>query len=313
MQESTIRTWAAVTSSPTGTKQGLRQRSTDVGRDPAVARRGLTAAARGLAVIAALVPPLTLGCDRAVADPIVPPPSSISSGSASMTNGGSGSAAPASSSALSLGPAASAPELSQISVLPAAAPVATAVPRPAPKAVGPASADSGTTLGHMLGLQTGSVATACAGSAVAGSAGIVLGLLTGSGLVGPGTVGVGSSGSSLGSVAVGSALTGSAVLTCLLLLPGIPPPAPELPLRIPLFAPPGPRSPIPARAPARPPAPRIPPVPARIIPQSEPIAEPEPPASPVAWNVLELITVLVVSVIASFRARSSGGGTRARL
>lgn len=290
-----------------------RQRLTDVRRGPAVARRGLTT---GTVVIAALVP-LALGCGQAVADPTVPPSGSIASGSSAspsvLTNGGFGSAAPASGSALGLGPAASALKLPQDWTPRIVLPIAPVVPAPHAITLNRAvPVDTGTTLGHMLGLQTGSVATACAGSAVAGSAGIALGLLTGSGLVGPGLVGGGSSGSSLGSVAVGSALTGSAVLTCLLLLPGIHPPAAELPLRLPPLAPPAPISPIPARAPAPPPVLQIPLAPARIIPQSEPIAEPEPPTPPVAWNVLELITVLVVSVIATFRTRSSGAGTRAR-
>ncbi len=53
-----------------------------------------------------------------------------------------------------------------------------------------------------FGLDTGSVATACAGSAVAGSSAVLLGSATGSGLV-PGLIGPGSAGSGAGSAAVG--------------------------------------------------------------------------------------------------------------
>ncbi|WP_438822726.1 hypothetical protein, partial [Nocardia barduliensis] len=82
-------------------------------------------------------------------------------------------------------------------------------------------------------LDTGSVQTACTGSAATGSALLLLGLATGSGFgsLVPGLIGPGSSGSGLGSAAVGSAATGSAVLTCLLLLAPAPPAVPMSPLQ----------------------------------------------------------------------------------
>ncbi|WP_194813459.1 hypothetical protein [Nocardia sp. XZ_19_385] len=135
------------------------------------------------------------------------------------------------------------------------------------------------------GLDSGSVETACAGSAVLGGSMLVLALLTGSGMssgsallgssgsvvfgsswsvvVGSAAVGSAASGSGgsgmsgsalggalgsagLGSAAVGSAATGSAVLTCLaLLLPSPSPPAPGIPLAIPPF--PGQVPPVPGQ------------------------------------------------------------------
>ncbi|WP_433602209.1 hypothetical protein ACQPXH_11065 [Nocardia sp. CA-135953] len=100
--------------------------------------------------------------------------------------------------------------------------------------------------GETLGLDPGSVQTACTGSGVIGSATILLGLATGSGISGSGLIGtgsVGSSGSGLGSVVVGSAMTGSALLTCLLLLPALEPPGIPLQLGPP---PPAPAIPVPA-------------------------------------------------------------------
>jgi len=280
---------------------------------------GICAMARCLTVAAVL--PLALCGAPAAADPGTLPVGGFASGSSSGSDGGaSGSGIASSGSATgSSGPedTSQARELRLGPIVvptPFQAPLrvdTVAVPPVPPVRAVAVQPDADASLAHMLGLSTGSVVTACAGSAVAGGAGILLGLLTGSGLIGPGTVGVGSSGSSLGSVAVGSALTGSAVLTCLLLLPGIPPPAPELPLQIP--APPPPIPPVlPVRAPAPPPPPpEIAPAPPRVMPPPEPIAESEPPPAPVAWNVLELITVLLVSVIAAVRTRSSDGGQRA--
>ncbi|MEU1431200.1 hypothetical protein ABZ412_29440 [Nocardia sp. NPDC005746] len=117
------------------------------------------------------------------------------------------------------------------------------------------------TLGGLLGLDSGSVLTACAGSAVVGSAALGLGILTGSGissgLIGPGfipgssgLVGPGSAGA--GSVVVGSAATGSALLTCMLLLPVPMAPEPGIPLLIPPAAP----AVVPAAAPVVAPCPR---------------------------------------------------------
>ncbi|MCX4097827.1 hypothetical protein [Nocardia sp. alder85J] len=159
-------------------------------------------------------------------------------------------------------------------------------------------------------LNSGSVQTACAGSAVTGLGLILLGLMTGSGpgssLVGVGGSSLvgGSSGSGLGSAALGSAITGSAIITCL--LPGPPPPAPELPLQIgplpavPVFAPPAPTAPVPLPPP---PAPAPPPPPARRLPP--PVASEQATADGVAWNLLELMAVLVSTVLIGVRTRTA--------
>ena len=268
--------------------------------------------------MALLLPSLALGAGPAVADPNPPPPvGGIDTGS-STPAGTTGSSGPVgaplgtgSSRPLRLGPA-----------------VSHSVPPEIPLRLSPggpytpsaaAAATPGGTLGNSLGLSTGSVQTACVGSAVVGGAGLLLGLLTGSGVItfgssgsalgsvlGSSGVGWGSSGSALGSAAVGSAATDSALLTCLLLLPA-PPAVPEIPLRIP----PLPqivqvRIPAPVPAPARP-APRIPRPRARYVPPVVPVAQAKPP---VAWNVLELMTVMVVSVVAGVRVKAARRGSR---
>lgn len=187
-----------------------------------------------------------------------------------------------------------------------------------------------TTPAETLGLDVGSVRTACTGSAAAGSAALALGSAApalgsglvgpgssgstlGSGLVGPGLLGSGSalgsglvgpgpSGSALGSAA-GSALGGSALLTCLLLLPTTPP-TPGIPLRLepPLPVPIPQAAPEPVPAQALTPEPVPPPLPARPPEAADP--EPvEPTADPLAWNLLELMTVLVITVLAAVRTR----------
>ncbi|MEV0294724.1 hypothetical protein [Nocardia sp. NPDC050710] len=239
----------------------------------------------------------------ATADPTLPiTPGDIVSGSAirvdpGLATGSSGLGIP-----LSLEPAPSMRGFAGTggAAVEPAAPIEAAIPDPV--AASPAEA---------LGLDTGSVATACTGSAVIGSAAILLGMATGSGSIGPALIGPGSSGSGPGSAAVGSAATGSAILTCLLLLPGPPAPAPGIPLRL---------GPPPEPAPAvvlAPPEPAAEPAPRAEIPfvampprirEAEPI---EPVADLVAWNLLELVTVLVVTVIAAFRGgRTPGSGDR---
>lgn len=167
------------------------------------------------------------------------------------------------------------------------------------------------TLGGLLGLDSGSVLTACAGSAVVGSAALGLGILTGSGmgsgLIGPGfipgssgLVGPGSAGA--GSVVVGSAATGSALLTCMLLLPV--PMAPEagIPLQIPPAAP----AVAPAAAPVVAPLPAaVPPAPAPIPPPPPPVefVAPEPPQPAVSLTALQVMTVMIITIIAGARAR----------
>lgn len=189
-----------------------------------------------------------------------------------------------------------------------------------------------------FGLDTGSVATACAGSAVAGSSAVLLGSATGSGLVPgligpgsagsgvgsaavgfgsaggsslvPGLVGTGSSGSALGSAAVGSAMTGSALLTCLLLLPSVPP-LPELPLQFP--SPPAPPAPALPVAPSivnapGPPAPDHP----RSMPPSRRERPPEP-ALPEHHNALNTVILMTLLVVAAAAGRGRATIRRARL
>ncbi|QDP78696.1 hypothetical protein FOH10_08025 [Nocardia otitidiscaviarum] len=166
------------------------------------------------------------------------------------------------------------------------------------------------TAGELLGFEPGSVATACAGSAVLGSAALAAGSVAGSGGSGsllPGLlVGGGSSGSGAGSVVVGSAAAGSALLTCLLLLP-VPEP-PGIPLELgpaavpPVAAPPEPQ--VPVRTP-EPPArtPLEPAIPVVAAPT------PRPPAPPAAapytgWTTLQMMTVRIITLIAAARVRA---------
>ncbi|WP_157106592.1 hypothetical protein [Nocardia arthritidis] len=176
-----------------------------------------------------------------------------------------------------------------------------------------------------LQLDTGSVQSACAGSAATGSALLLLGLATGSGfgsfgssLIGPGSslVGPGSSGSALGSAGVGSAFSGSALLTCLLLLP-TPPPVPMTPLEL---GPPIPEFrivPSPAAIATQIPLQAEGPLPA--LPSSPPsrqrgkdVQAAEPPRDPEVWNLMRLMTVLVVTVITVVGIRISPGPKRTR-
>ncbi|MEV6098943.1 hypothetical protein [Nocardia sp. NPDC051981] len=183
-----------------------------------------------------------------------------------------------------------------------------AIPGPAES---PAAASN--TLGGLLGLNSGSVLTACAGSAVLGSAALGLGMLTGSsmgsGLIGPGfvpgssgLVGPGSAGA--GSVAVGSAATGSALLTCMLMLPVPMAPGPCIPLQIP----PAPAI-VPAAAPIPVPAPAaIPPAPVPVPPLPPPpppveYAAPVPPEQRLPLTALQVMTVMIITIIAGARAR----------
>ncbi|MEV2225765.1 hypothetical protein AB0E01_38745 [Nocardia vinacea] len=187
-------------------------------------------------------------------------------------------------------------------------------------------ADATAGAGESLGLDPGSVQTACTGSAVIGSATILLGLASGSGITGSGITGsgligtgsVGSSGSGLGSVVVGSAMTGSALLTCLLLLPVPEPAAPGIPLQL---APPPPVPAIPAPAaliappefpPAAPALAIAPETPIRSTPHRPPAAAAESaPEDPIAWNLLELVTVMVVTVLTVVRKIAVGRNRRA--
>lgn len=146
-------------------------------------------------------------------------------------------------------------------------------------------------------LDPDTVRTACAGSAVAGLSLIVAGVLTGS------SRGLGSSLSGLGSAAVGSAMTGSG-LACLL-WPQDLPPFPGLPL---LLAPPT------TEAPTRPvqfPEILAAPPPALPSQRQQPLPPPPPPLAarepitpttdPIAWNMLQLVTVMLVAVLGTVR------------
>lgn len=173
----------------------------------------------------------------------------------------------------------------------------------------------------VLGLDSGSVVTACAGSAVTAGALLFLGSAAGSGLIGPGMLappwwafvgsagsvvippGFGSSGSALGSAAVGSAVTGSAVLTCLLALSTVPtPPTPSFPLLIPspILSPPLSFF-LPATAPvAAPIAPETATTSGRsVVAATPPIVDDAaaPVADQFAFNTLEIVTLLVVLII----------------
>ncbi|KIA63927.1 hypothetical protein FG87_16220 [Nocardia vulneris] len=167
-------------------------------------------------------------------------------------------------------------------------------------------------------LDSDTVRTACAGSAVAGLSLIVAGILTGSGRgVGSslgsslsglgsavGSAGVGSAAvgsAAVGSAAVGSAMTGSG-LACLL-WPQELPPFPGLPLDL---TPPAVAAPIlPTQFPDILEAPPISPP----LPRQQPVLSPPslhreavPPAGdPVAWNMLQLVTVMLVVVIGTVR------------
>ncbi|WP_280466202.1 hypothetical protein [Nocardia brasiliensis] len=144
-------------------------------------------------------------------------------------------------------------------------------------------------------LDSDTVRTACAGSAVAGLSLIVAGILTASGSS------LGSSLSGLGSAAVGSAMTGSG-LACLL-WPQELPPFPGLPLDL---TPPRVTAPIlPTQfpdileaPPIVPPLPRQQPV---ILPPASQREAVLPTSDPVAWNMLQLTTVMLVVVVGTVR------------
>ncbi|WP_378740018.1 hypothetical protein [Nocardia brasiliensis] len=156
-------------------------------------------------------------------------------------------------------------------------------------------------------LDSGSVRSACAGGVAVGSALILLGIATGSGLR-PGSAGLGSSASGLGSAAVGSAVTGGA-LVCLLWPLDSAPPAPGLPLQL---DPPVPGRPIPdvpalpTPNAAAPPAPSI----TAAIPDIPPLPTPPRPtrleaaeltADPIAWNIMQLLTIMLITILTTVR------------
>ncbi|MBB5911703.1 hypothetical protein BJY24_000570 [Nocardia transvalensis] len=177
-----------------------------------------------------------------------------------------------------------------------------------------------TTPAQMLGLAPGSVETACAGSAVAAGATLLLGSATGAvgsaagsslvpGLIGTGSGGSGLGSAALGSVAVGSAATGSALLTCLLLIPANVPPAGELPLGL------APPAAVPASPPAMPPVAPVAAAESPAMPGTEPVsARPVPPGASTAepseehdaWTTAMFATLLVIAALAGSRGRWTG-------
>ncbi|MGW4845310.1 hypothetical protein [Nocardia brasiliensis] len=144
-------------------------------------------------------------------------------------------------------------------------------------------------------LDSDTTRTACTGSAVAGLSLIVAGILTASGSS------LGSSLSGLGSAAVGSAMAGSG-LACLF-WPQELPPFPGFPLDL---TPPAVAAPIlPTQfpdileaPPVIPPLPRQQPV---ILPPASQREAVLPTSDPVAWNMLQLTTVMLVVVVGTVR------------
>ncbi|MGW6725624.1 hypothetical protein ACWF9G_06940 [Nocardia sp. NPDC055029] len=167
------------------------------------------------------------------------------------------------------------------------------------------------TLGGLLLPNPDHVLPACVGSAAVGSAALGSGIVTGSGLgsslIGPGSSGIVGSGSAgAGSVAVGSAATGSALLTCALLLSVPGPPEPGIPLTIPPAAVAPAVVPIPVRLPEVIPAipAAIPPLPLPQPPVEYAAPAQSPPALPL--TALQVMTVMIITIIAGARARLRG-------
>ncbi|WP_067547212.1 hypothetical protein [Nocardia crassostreae] len=237
----------------------------------------------------------------------VPSGSALELGSGSALSGSSAGDGPGASTGSSLGLGPSEKAGLGLNTGSTAGAVETAAAEPVSPAE-PIAAPS--TLGETLGFENGSVLTACAGSGVIGSSVMMLGLATGSGfgsgLLGPGFV-PGSSGlvapgsAGAGSVVLGSAVTGSALLTCLLLLP-VSPPEVFTPLEIPAAPQPA-AAPAPAPPPPAPPEPEIVP-PAPIIPAPyEPPLALEPVEESGDWTALQMMTVLLITIIAAARAK----------
>ncbi len=209
-------------------------------------------------------------------------------------------------------------------ILPASTGSYTPVHEPETVPVAPADTELALTPAEALGLDVGSVRAACTGSAAAGSAALALGSALGSGggsgPVGPGLVGFGSSGSALGSStgsglvgpgssgsalgsAAGSAFGSGALFTCLLLLP-MTPPTPGIPLRL------DPPTPVPIPQAAPEPVPAQAPEPQALPARPPQAADPqpvEPTADALPWNLLEIVTVLVITVLTAVRTRVVAG------
>lgn len=270
---------------------------------------------RGLVIAAALPVAAVLLAGQsaaAVADPLPPdwrPIGEIATGSAAPAEIDTGSAF--AGNELSLGPSSASAGNESVGSAGAGTPLGlgpTSNPAPAP-----ADEMAAPQLGLEGSVQlpdpdSDDVRTACTGSVAVGGALILLGLVTGSshGLVG-------SSGSALGSVVVGSAATGSG-LVCLLWPRDILPPFPGMPL---LLAPPAVAVPVVEAPPVEAPPPE--PEPAPITPQlplvrtqPEPayLAEAEPTPDPVAWNIMQLLTIMVVAILTTVRGATIVRRTR---
>ncbi|MFG1796500.1 hypothetical protein [Nocardia sp. NPDC049149] len=185
----------------------------------------------------------------------------------------------------------------------------------------------------VFGLESGSVATACSGSALSGGFGLAAGSAAGSGFIGPGSFappwwipigsagslwlppGFGSSGSALGSAVVGSAVTGSALMTCMLtVVPSLPPPVPPFPPL--LLFPPLPGGALPGGGVVTVSAP------AAGAAQGSAAAAPFVPHLPVAsggagsavdpagWNTIEVMTLLILVILMGYGSSSSGAARK---
>ncbi|WP_141717966.1 hypothetical protein [Nocardia altamirensis] len=184
----------------------------------------------------------------------------------------------------------------------------------------------------VFGLESGSVATACSGSALSGGFGLLAGSAAGSGFIGPGSFappwwipigsagslwlppGFGSSGSALGSAVVGSAVTGSALMTCMLtVVPSLPPPVPPFPPL--LLFPPLPGGAIPGGVVTVS-------APAAGAAQGSAAAAPFVPHFPVAtgaagsavdpagWNTIEIMTLLILVILMGYGTSSTAAARK---
>ncbi|MFI6172125.1 hypothetical protein ACIBCN_35480 [Nocardia sp. NPDC051052] len=258
--------------------------------------RGLVIAS-ALPLAAALLAVQTAVAAADLLPPDWPPIGEIISGSASPGTVDTGSASVGAD--LGLGPSTPAghghPGTGRAGT--AAGPASDPAPPPADEPVAAQPLPGGSA--EVPDLDSDDVRTACTGSVAVGGALILLGLVTGSshGILG-------SSGSALGSVVVGSAATGSG-LACLL-WPRDLPPFPGAPL---LLFPPAPALPVVAPPPVEAPPPPAPeptaPVPNLPVVESRPqpmhLAEAEPTPDRVAWNIMQLLTIMVVAVLTTVR------------
>ncbi|MFD6268310.1 hypothetical protein [Nocardia asteroides] len=296
---------------------------------------GKPSAVRGFATVSAAAAVFAVQPSLAAADPGLPTIDQIVSGSAAPGTSAAPAGAPGGGEELALGtgsgasgPGWSVPTGSSAGMVPIptagqglgldpsgvdAADAADHRPFDLAIATEPTPIDGPGTLGGLLLPDTDLVLPACVGSAALGSAALGSGILTGSGL-GSSLVGVGSSGivgsgsAGAGSVAVGSAAAGSAVLTCMLLLP-----VPALPeLAVPLSIPPTPVVPAVVPAPVRPleAAPvfpvAIPPAPDPVKPPPIEYAAPAQSSPSPPLTALQIMTVMIITIIAGARARLRG-------